>query len=102
MVKVLTIEYNNYGGNDMQNIQSVTASFARNSIGTVWDMAKRGPVAVESAGKTIAYVLSPDDFDRCQRQPRTLGFAKDLIGDFDIEAFNSVSAEDMGFEEYLP
>lgn len=86
----------------MQEVQRVTASFARNSIGAVWDMAKRGPVAVESAGKTIAYILSPEDFERSQRHPRTLGFAKDLIGDFDLEKFNSVSAEEMGFGEYAP
>ena len=86
----------------MERVESVTASFARNSIGAVWEMAKKGPVAVTSAGKTIAYVLAPEDFERSQRKPRTLGFAKDLIGDFDLDEFNSVTPEEMGFGEYMP
>ncbi|MGO8671579.1 MAG: hypothetical protein ACLQVD_09480 [Capsulimonadaceae bacterium] len=86
----------------MKTVESVTATFARNSIGTVWEMARKGPIAVTSAGKTIAYVLAPEDFERTQRKPRTLGFARDLIGEFDLHEFNSVTAEEMGFGQYMP
>jgi hypothetical protein len=86
----------------MPESNSVTASFARNCIGTVWEMAKKGPVAVTSAGKTIAYVLAPDDYERTRRKPRTLGFAKDLIGEFELDEFNAVTPEEMGFGEYMP
>jgi len=86
----------------MQSIQNVTASFARNSIGTVWKMIKNGPVAVTKPEKMIAYVVAPEDFECTQRKPRTLGFATDLIGDFDLDEFNSVIPEQMGFGEYVP
>lgn len=33
---------------------------------------------------------------------RTPGFAKDLIGDVDLDEFNSVTPHDMGFAEYMP
>jgi hypothetical protein len=43
----------------------------------------------------------PEDFERLQRKPRTLGFAEDLIGDCTLDEFKAVTPEDMGFEEYL-
>jgi hypothetical protein len=85
----------------MQEIQAatVTALFAcNNADDVVSEMVKHGPVAVVSSGNTIAGILSPEDFHRLQRRPRTLGFATDLIGDFDIERFNAISPEEMGFD----
>jgi hypothetical protein len=77
---------------------TVTISL-ENGVASIWEIAKDGPVAVTSAGKTIAYVLAPEDFERSQREQRKLGFAKDLVGDIDLETFNEPSPKDMGFED---
>jgi hypothetical protein len=37
-----------------------------------------------------------------KREPRILGFAKDIVGEFDLQEFNSVTPEEMGFAEYMP
>jgi hypothetical protein len=62
------------------------------------ELVQDGPVAVVHAGTTVAYVISPADFERSKSRARIPGFAADLIGDFDATEFCSVTAEEMGFE----
>ncbi|HEY3329468.1 MAG TPA: type II toxin-antitoxin system Phd/YefM family antitoxin [Capsulimonadaceae bacterium] len=81
---------------------TMTATEARNNIGKLWDTASREPVTVESAGKAVAIVISPDEYEKLKggRKPRMAGFAKDLLAGVDIEALMAVPIDDV-FEEYM-
>ncbi|MBV9848260.1 MAG: type II toxin-antitoxin system Phd/YefM family antitoxin [Armatimonadetes bacterium] len=86
---------------------TVTATDARNNIGRLWENARRGPVKVLSAGKPVAVVVSPDDYEALKRAaergarpvPRP-GFAADLFPGVDVDALLAVPIEDQ-FEGYL-
>jgi hypothetical protein len=56
----------------------------------------------DTAGKTIANVFLSEGLERTRREPRSLGFAKELLGEFSLEEFNAVTPEEMGFGEYMP
>lgn len=86
---------------------TISASEARNNIKKLWDTAQEGPVMVESAGKPVAVVLSPDDYgalrDAAQGKSRPAarpGFAKHLLAGLDARALLDTPFEDA-FEGYL-
>jgi prevent-host-death family protein len=83
-------------------MKTMTATEARNSIGQLWDAAAHGPVTVLSAGKRVAVVLSPDEFDKMagQRRPRQFGAGKHLFQGVDVNELLAVDISEE-FEEYL-
>jgi prevent-host-death family protein len=80
----------------------INATDARNNIGKLWETASQEAVTVESAGKPIAVVLSPDAYDKLihQRKPRQVGFAKHLLTGVDVDALLATPVDDV-FEGYL-
>ena len=81
---------------------TMNATDARNNIGKLWDAASREPVTIESAGKPIAVVLSPEEYDRLtsNRMPRRAGFAKELLADVDVDALLATPIDDA-FADYM-
>lgn len=80
---------------------TISATEARNRIGKLWEEAADGPVTVVSAGKAVAVVLSPAEFEKltAQRRGAKAGFAKHLFREADLNALLETSLDDV-FEEY--
>lgn len=80
---------------------TMSATEARNSIGKLWDKAAAGPVTIVSAGKAVAVVLSPAEFEKLTARCRgaKAGFAKHLFPDVDMNALLETSLDDV-FGEY--
>lgn len=80
---------------------TISATEARSRIGELWDKAADGPVTVVSAGKAVAVVLSPAEFERltARRRGAKAGFAKHLFPRADLNALLETSLDDV-FEEY--
>lgn len=81
---------------------TISASEARNNIGNLWRTAAREPVTVESAGRPIAVVLSPEEYDRmaarrpaCTPHPRRAGTGKRLLAGVDIESLLAVDIAEL-------
>ncbi len=81
---------------------TMTATEARNNISRLWEVSAIEPVTVESAGKPIAVVMSPAQFQKLSgtRKPRQIGFAQHLLKDIDVDALVSTSIDEV-FAEYL-
>ncbi len=81
---------------------TMSATDARNNIGRLWDAATEEPVLIESAGKPIAVVLSPAEFQKLtrQRRPRQAGCGKRLLANINVDALLNTPIEDA-FAEYL-
>ena len=84
----------------------ITASEARNNIGKLWERTSHGPVLVISAGKPVAVVVAPDDYEALRRTASQTGrpmaqpgFAKDVLPNWDATALVNISIEDM-FADY--
>ena len=80
---------------------TISATEARNHIGKLWEEAADGPVTVVSAGKPVAVVISPAEFEKltARRRGAKAGFAKHLFGGADLNALLETSLDDI-FEEY--
>ncbi|MCW3062042.1 MAG: Antitoxin Phd YefM, type toxin-antitoxin system [Capsulimonas sp.] len=81
---------------------TINATEARNNIGQLWDTASREPVTVESAGKPIAVVLSPEEYRRLtrQRKPRQSGSMRHLFKGNDVNELLATPIDDV-FAEYM-
>ena len=81
---------------------TMNASDARNNIGKLWDAASREPVTVESAGKPIAVVLSPEEYDKLKgrRHRRQAGTMRHLFEGVDVNALLATPIDDV-FSEYM-
>lgn len=86
---------------------TISATEARNNIGKLWRTAAREPVTVESAGRPIAVVLSPEEYDRMAARrptrvshPRRAGTGRHLLASVDIKALLAVDVAEL-FEEAL-
>jgi prevent-host-death family protein len=85
----------------------VTATFAKNNLGEIWEMAKKGPVEVLSNGNPVAVVLSPEEFARLRDpgkklgRPRRFGLLADKLSDLDIDALLNVDVSEA-FKDYMP
>lgn len=81
---------------------TMNATDARNNIGKLWERASREPVTIESAGKPIAVVLSPEEYDKLKRRrkPRQPGTMRDLLAGVDIDALLATPIDDV-FAEYM-
>jgi prevent-host-death family protein len=83
----------------------MNATEARNNIGKLWDAAAEEPVTIESAGKPIAVVLSPDTYGRltAQRAPRQAGCGRHLLSGAGIDINKLLETPlDAEFSDYLP
>jgi len=82
---------------------TMTATAARNNIKKLWTTAATEPVTIETAGKPIAVVISPDEYTRLKSRakPRKLGFAKDILAGIDVDALLATPIDDV-FAEYMP
>lgn len=82
---------------------SITATEARNNIKKLWCAASKEPVTVQSAGKPIAVVMSPEEYDKLTavKKPRKAGFLKEMFEGVDVDAIMAISLDDM-FAEYMP
>lgn len=85
---------------------SITATYAKNNIGDVWEMAKSGPVEVLSNGTPVAVILSPDQFKALTQKtvlgrPRRLGRLAAAFAGFDSDAFLDTDISEA-FSEYSP
>jgi len=81
----------------------MTASSARNNIKKLWNMAAQEPVTVESAGKPVAVVMSPEEYERltgCATKPRQGDFAKDIFAGIDIDELLAIPIDEE-FAEYM-
>ena len=80
---------------------TINASEARNNIGKLWKNASNEPVTILSAGKAVAVVLSPAEFDRltARRRGAKAGFAKHLFPGVDLNAVLNTNIDDV-FEDY--
>lgn len=81
---------------------TINASDARNNIGKLWEAASREPVTIESAGKPIAVVLSPEAYDRLTGSPRRRqpGTMRHLFEGVDVNALLATPIDDV-FSEYI-
>lgn len=81
---------------------TISATEARNNIGKLWETAAQEPVTVLSAGKPIAVVLSPDEYEKmtARRKPRQAGTGKQFFAGVDVNALLAVDITDA-FAEYL-
>lgn len=81
---------------------TISETEARSNIGKLWRTAAQGPVTVESAGRPIAVVLSPEEYDRISArrpartpQPRQAGTGKSLLAGVDINALLAVDIAEL-------
>jgi prevent-host-death family protein len=81
----------------------MNATTARNNIKKLWNAAAQEPVTIESAGKPIAVVLSPQEYARLKQsgKKRKLGFAKDIFEGVDVDELLATPIDDI-FAEYMP
>ncbi|MGO8669819.1 MAG: type II toxin-antitoxin system Phd/YefM family antitoxin [Capsulimonadaceae bacterium] len=86
---------------------SITATYAKNNIGDVWEMAKHEPVEVRSNGIPVAFIVSPEQFQAYHRKhhrlgrPRRLGLLAEEFQGVDWKALLDTDVSDA-FSEYLP
>ena len=85
---------------------SVTATFAKNNIGEVWEMAKDEPVEVLSNGTPVAVILSPEQYKSLSGKtrlgrPRRLGWFQNDFKNFDSDGFLNTDISEV-FSEYMP
>ena len=84
----------------------ITATYAKNNLDRVWEMAQQEPVEVTSNGAPVAFILSPDEYSRlCQRQtrigrPRRIGLLSKEFADFDTDALLNVDVTEA-FQDNL-
>ena len=83
---------------------SITATYAKNNIGEVWEMAKNEPVEVLSNGTPVAVIVSPEQFEALSTRsrlgrPRRFGWFQDAARNFDSEAFLNTDISEV-FSEY--
>ena len=81
---------------------SISASEAHDNIEKLWETAAREPVTVLNAGRPIAIVLSPEEYDRmaARRKPRQPGTGKHLLAGVGVNALLAVDVTNI-FSEYL-
>ena len=81
---------------------TMNATDARNNIGKRWETAADEPVTVESAGKPIAVVLSPEVYEKLMspRRPRKAGSMKRMLAGVDINALLNTPIDD-DFKDYM-
>lgn len=81
---------------------TMNATEARNNIKKLWTTAASEAVTIESAGKPIAVVLSPDEYARLKGElkPRKGGFAKGLFAGVDVDSLLATPIDDV-FAEYM-
>jgi len=85
----------------------ITATYAKNNLGAVWELAKNEPVEVRSNGAPIAVILSPEEYTRLvQRRgrlgrPRRFGLLAHRFQGFDTDALLRVDVSDA-FRDALP
>jgi prevent-host-death family protein len=79
----------------------INASEARNNIGKLWSSAASGPVTIMSAGKPIAVVLSPSEYEKltARRGGAKAGFAAHLFPGTDLNAVLDTDINTV-FEDY--
>jgi prevent-host-death family protein len=81
----------------------LTATEARNNIGQLWSAAMQEPVMVESAGKPLAVVLSPQAYEKLcasPRKPRVAGTGAKLLSGVDVSQLLDIDITGV-FSEYL-
>jgi len=80
----------------------MNATEARNNIGKLWETAADEPVTIESAGKPIAIVLSPDAYEKLisPRRPRKAGTMKRMFEGVDVNALLDTPIDDV-FKDYM-
>ena len=78
---------------------TINASEARNNIGKLWKEAAKEPVTILSAGKVVAVVLSPTEFQKltAPRRGAKAGFAKHLLPGVDLNALLSSHAKESRY-----
>ena len=86
---------------------SVTATFAKNNIGDVWEMAKLEPVEVRSNGIPVAFIVSPEHFQDLNLKRHRLGRRRRLgllSREFEGVDWKALLDTDVteAFSEYLP
>ena len=83
----------------------IKATEARNNIGNLWKTAATEPVTVESAGRAIAVVLSPEAYDRLAtgRRPRDAGCGRNLLSGAGVDVNELLATPvDDAFSDYMP
>jgi prevent-host-death family protein len=88
-----------------EDMTSITATYAKNNIGAVWEMAKDEPVEVLSNGTPVAVILSPEQYKSLSGKtrlgrPRQLGKLAKVVEGFDSEAFLNTGIAEV-FSEYM-
>ncbi len=80
---------------------TINATEARNNIGKLWTEAANGPVTVLSAGRPVAVVLSPAEFNKLTARQDGIkaGFAKHLFPGVDMNALLETNIDEV-FEDY--
>lgn len=78
---------------------SMNATEARNNIGKLWDTVALEPVTIESAGKPIAVVLSPEAYKTLTRQrpARQPGCGRHLLSGAGIDVDQLLATPVEGF-----
>lgn len=85
----------------------VTATYAKNNLGAVWELAKEEPIEVRSNGAPIAVILSPEEYTRLVQsrgrlgRPRRFGLLAERFRGFDTDALLNVDVSDA-FRDALP
>lgn len=88
-------------------METISATFAKNNIGEVWEKAKKGPVEVLRDGIPVAIIMSPEYYQELERnrrrlgRPRRFGLLADKLKNSDVNGLLNVDVGEM-FKDYLP
>lgn len=79
-------------------MSKISAADAKQKFGQVLDMAQRSPVQITKHGRSVAYVISKEDYEEEQRQKEHHLQTMLQEGLADLEAGRTVGIEDVRAE----
>ena len=83
-------------------MKTLSSTAVKNRIAEALKLAQEEPVAIQSHGATVAFLISPTEYERLSQKPRPLrkgGYMKGLFEGVDWDEVLSRPAR--GFDEYM-
>jgi PHD/YefM family antitoxin component YafN of YafNO toxin-antitoxin module len=83
-------------------MKTVKATFVRNHIAEIWDMARKEPISVETRGQAEFVIISASEYKKLtgERKARQAGYARHLFEGIDVDQL--LATPIPGIEEYMP
>jgi prevent-host-death family protein len=88
-------------------METISATFAKNNFGEVWEKAKNGPVDVSRYGIPVAVIMSPECYGEMEQnrrrlgRPHQFGLLSDTLREIDANELLSVDVSEI-FRDCLP